>query len=146
MIDEAGGFEYLVTGLVVGVPVLAGLGMIVASVLRWRRTSRLNRAGQHVTAVVADNQLVSVGEGRVRFRPVVTFRTLDGREVKTVLEGASSDKSHLAETPIDVVYDPDDPQRAAVPGNRAGGLVAGLVVGLVFVAFGCLAYLLVTNA
>jgi hypothetical protein len=146
MIDEAGGFDYLVTGLVVGVPILAGLGAIAAGVLRWRRISRLNRAGQRVTALVADNQLVSVGEGRVRFRPVVTFRTLDGREVKTVLEGASSYQSHLAETPIDVVYDPDDPQRAAVPGNRAGGPVAGVVVGLVFVAFGCLAYLLVTSA
>jgi hypothetical protein len=146
MFDDPGFFENGVSALVIGIPVLAGLLTIVAGVVRWQRSRRLAEVGQRVTAVVADNQQLSQSGGGVRFLPVVRFRTLDGREVKTVLDDAPSHRSHLTDTPIEVIYDPDDPQRIAGAGNRGGGGIAAIVVGVVLLAFAVLAYLVLSSA
>jgi hypothetical protein len=146
VIEETGWFEYFVVGLVVGVPVLFGLGSMLAGVRRWLRFRRMARTGERVTAVVADNQMVAGAERRVRFLPVVQFRTACGQDVRAVLEDSPSNRSHLTEASIDVLYDPEDPRRVVQAGNRTGGGIAAIVVGLVFLAFGLVAYLLVSGS
>jgi hypothetical protein len=138
-------FEYGVSAFVIGVPMLTGVIAVVAGAVRWRRVRRLAAIGTRVTAVVTENQHMSTGEG-TRYLPVVRFRTIDGRDVKAVLGDASSHRSHLTGTPIEMVYDPGDPRRVARAGNRGGAALAAIVVGVVFIGFGMVAFLLVSTS
>ncbi|GAB2600878.1 hypothetical protein Aab01nite_64580 [Paractinoplanes abujensis] len=139
------GFEYFVTAFVVGAPAVFGLLAIVAGVRRRQRVRRLLEDGERITAVVDGNQRESHRRSADTFRPVVRFRTRDGREVRTALDGRSSDTSHLTEEPIEIAYDPADPERAVPVGER-DPLVGAVVVGLVFLAFSVGAYFFVTTA
>jgi hypothetical protein len=138
--DDMRGFSILVSSLVVLIPALVGASMILVGVRRWLRARRLTAHGVPATAVVVDNQQESLSEGRIRFLPVVRFRTTTGQEISTVLEDLAGHRSHLAGTEHPVIYDADDPQRAVVPGARSGRLVGALVVGLVFLGFAAVAY------
>ncbi|MBL7252798.1 DUF3592 domain-containing protein [Paractinoplanes lichenicola] len=143
--DESRGFEYFVVALVVGAPAVFGLLAIVLGVRRRQRVRRLLADGERITAVVDGNQRMSNPESGDTFRPVVRFRTREGREVRTALDGRASNVSHLTEEPIDIVYDPADPKRAMPVGERDGGMMA-VVAGLVFFAFSVGAYVFVTTA
>lgn len=133
-------FAVLVSSLVVLVPAGVGVAVIIAGVRRWLRARQLTAHGVPATAVVVENQQQSLSEGQIQFLPVVRFHTSSGQEIRTVLEDLAGNRSHLAGAEHRIVYDPDEPQRAAVPGGRAGTLIGSLTFGLVFLGFAALAY------
>jgi hypothetical protein len=115
-------------------PLAVGLAIVISAVVRLRRNRRLRTVGIPVTATVVDNQVISGTEGRVSFAPVLTYRTREGREIKTAGSNRSH-KSYIAGSAIEIQYDPDRPDRVLVPGESAVPYLA-LVLGLVFVLFG----------
>jgi len=140
------GFEYIVIAIVVGVPALAGLAAIVSGIRRRQRVQRLNRDGHRITAVVDGNQRVAQSEGRDTFRPVVRFHTREGAEVRTAVDGLSSYESYLTDVPMEIIYDPADPQHAMPIDYRGAGAIVAVLVGVGFLAFSVGAYFFVTTA
>ncbi|SNT63430.1 Protein of unknown function [Asanoa hainanensis] len=140
MIDSLGWLPYVVVGFVVGVPGLAGAGLIVAAAWRWLKLRSLGASGERATAQVVDNQMESRSRGRITFRPVVTFQAGSGPEVTAVLADLTGFRSHVAGTTIDVLYDPRKPTEAKAV--RAGGklLAIPLAFGLLFLLFAFGAY------
>jgi hypothetical protein len=121
--------------MLIGVlPLLAGVAIVAVGAVRLRRNRRLRKVGISVTATVVDNQLIGGTEGRLMFAPVIVYRTREGREIKTAASHQSY-KSYIAGSAIEVLYDPDQPDRVLVPGQSSGPYVA-IVFGLVFVGFG----------
>jgi hypothetical protein len=139
-------FEYAVIAVVVGVPTVAGLAAIVAGFRRRQRVRRLDVEGQRITAIVDGNQRVAQSEGRDTFLPVVRFRTREGREIRTALDGSSRYESYLTDVPIEILYDPADPGHARSVDNRGDNGIMAVVVGFGFLAFSVLAYFFVTTA
>ncbi|MFC3385494.1 DUF3592 domain-containing protein [Couchioplanes azureus] len=140
MIENVGWLPKLVAVLIVGIPALTGVGLLVAGARRWSRLRALAGSGQRTVARVVDNQLESWSDGRTSYRPVVTFRTGTGQEVRTVLGDLASFRSHLAGTEIEVFYDPANPSEAAPTRKGGQGVVLYLVFGVVFLVFALCAY------
>ncbi|GAA2574133.1 hypothetical protein GCM10010435_56780 [Winogradskya consettensis] len=128
------------TVMLVVLPVLAGAAMIFFGIRSWFRARRLAEIGTHVTATVVDNQEHSNSDGQITYYPVVTFRTTDGREIKTALNSSPSNTSHLTDKPIGIIYDPADPDHASTPGNRIAGTIVMIIFGLLFIGFGLVAF------
>ncbi|MFI5935855.1 DUF3592 domain-containing protein [Actinoplanes sp. NPDC051494] len=146
-IGDGGGFATLVSALVVGFPALVGLALVAFGIRTWLRTRTLATEGVQAIAVVVDNQHESRTDGEIIFRPVVQFRTMDGREITTALENAPSRRSHIAGRQVTVAYDPQNPERAngtGETGSRSGGGIVAIIAGTVFIGFAIVAYLLVT--
>ncbi|WP_067495629.1 DUF3592 domain-containing protein [Actinoplanes sp. TFC3] len=143
MIDT--GFA-VVAVLVVGMPVLVGLAMCFFGIRAWVRARNLVTTGTQISATIVDNQQESHSDGQMMFIPVVRFRTTDGREVTTALENAQSHRSHLTNTMVDILYDPSNPQHVQRAGSTTGGGVGAIVLGLVFLGFGILAFKLIHSA
>jgi hypothetical protein len=143
VIEDGELFAYGVTAFVSLVPIAFGSFMIVSGVRKARRAARLQSIGARVTALVIDNQQESRSEGRTRFIPVVSFRTATGSQVRATLEDAIGYRSHLVETPIEVVYDPEDPSRVATVGEtQTARVVLAAAFGTVFIGFGVVALVL----
>ncbi|GAA3158489.1 DUF3592 domain-containing protein [Nonomuraea roseoviolacea] len=90
---------------------------------------------QRVPGVVSDVRTTFAGQGehlRARRRPVLTFTTVDGREVTT--ESRTTSDLGVGNA-TDVLYDPHDPTRA-VPAGDTGGGPGGIVAGLIAVVIG----------
>ncbi|MDG4827433.1 DUF3592 domain-containing protein [Asanoa sp. WMMD1127] len=140
MIEDLAWLRYVVTAFVVGVPAVTGAGLIVAAAWRWKKLRALAATGERVTARVVDNQLESRSGGRMRFRPVVGFRSRSGQEVTAVLADLVGFRSHLLGTEIEVSYDPQRPT-SATPVRAAGWrLIIPLAFGLGFLVFAFCAY------
>ncbi|MFC4112628.1 DUF3592 domain-containing protein [Nonomuraea zeae] len=88
-----------------------------------------------VPGVVSDVRTTFTGRGehlRARQRPVLTFTTLDGREVTTE---ASTVSNLGVGNATEVLYDPDDPTRAMPASGGAGGY-GGVVAGIIAIVIG----------
>lgn len=93
------------------------------------------RRAQRVPGVVSDVRTTFVGRGehlRAMQRPVLTFTTVEGREITTEA-ATTSDLGIGNET--EVLYDPQDPT-SAMPADDAGGGYSGIVIGLIAVVIG----------
>jgi hypothetical protein len=118
--------------------VALGLAIILGAVKGIVGSRRFVRRAQRVPGVVSDVRTSFVGRGehlRARQRPVLTFTTLEGREITTEA-ATTSDLGVGNET--EVLYDPDDPTRAVPVGNAGGGygaIVAGLIAVVIGLAF-----------
>ncbi|MFI5497031.1 DUF3592 domain-containing protein [Actinoplanes sp. NPDC051859] len=130
--------------LIVGIPAVAGLALISAGVRRWIRHRSLAGSGHRATAVVVDNQLQSRSEGQTHFRPVVTFRTAAGQELKTVVDLPQS-RSYLTGTEFEIYYDPQRPTEVTPVRNGQRGTITYLVFGVVFLVFALFAYQLTST-
>ncbi|BBH68356.1 hypothetical protein ACTI_50410 [Actinoplanes sp. OR16] len=133
-------FEEIVLALVVGIPALTGVALIVIAVRRWLALRALGTSGRQATARVVDNQMESRSEGRMSFRPIVTFRTDSGQEITTPLADLGGFRSHVVGTEIAVLYDPANPSAAAPVRGTRGRLAATVVFGVIFLAFAVCAY------
>lgn len=104
---------------------LAGYGLVL-----WLRIRRLRQRGQ-TSGTVVDNEVTSYGQGRLRFRPVVRFQDRAG-QVITFVGAQGRNRSYIRGARVVVVYDPDNPLRAAVGtgGTAMGYLVTGLVIAV----------------
>jgi Protein of unknown function (DUF3592) len=149
---------FVVVGLGVGG---AGLFAIVRGALDLSRSRRLRENGTRTSGTVVDNQIEShrtAGQpgtaGRpgtasrtwFTFRPAVRFRTMDGREI-TAIGPASSNRSFVAGTTVELIYDPENPTRIELTEGqgRGSGGAAKLVGGAVAVVFAMI-FLIVTSA
>ncbi|YCK38127.1 DUF3592 domain-containing protein [Actinomadura sp. ATCC 39365] len=98
---------------------------------------RFVRGARRVPGVVTDVATTFTGRGehlRASRRPVLAFTTVEGREV-TVESWAESQLGIGRET--DVLYDPQDPTKAAPAGDvGVGGGYGGIVIGLIAAAVG----------
>ena len=139
------GFGYAVVALVVGIPAIAGVLGIVFGLRRRQRVQRLVRNGQRVTAVVDGNQRVAQSEGRDTFLPVVRFHSREHGEVRTALDGSSRYQTYLTDVPMEIIYDPADPQHAMEVGNHGDGGIVAVIVGVGFLAFAVSAYFFATS-
>jgi hypothetical protein len=93
------------------------------------------RRAQRVPGVVSDVRTTFVGRGehlRAMQRPVLTFTTVEGREITTEA-ATTSDLGIGNET--EVLYDPQDPT-SAMPADHSGGGYSGIVIGLIAVVIG----------
>ncbi|MFD1536972.1 DUF3592 domain-containing protein [Nonomuraea guangzhouensis] len=93
------------------------------------------RRAQRVPGVVSDVRTTFVGRGqnlRARQRPVLTFTTVEGREITTEA-ATTSDLGIGNET--EVLYDPQNPTNA-MPADNADGGYSGIVIGLIAVVIG----------
>ncbi|WP_412746644.1 DUF3592 domain-containing protein [Krasilnikovia sp. MM14-A1004] len=146
MIDEVGlpdsmGWVPAVLYLVmIGIPALAGCVMITAGVRGILRNRRIADIGYDADAVVVDNQQRSAGDGRISFRPVVTYRTRSGQEIKAVIDDAVSNRSYLTDTRLQVRYDPDQPDQPVTAGRGPRTSITTIVFGFVFLGFAALVY------
>ena len=122
------------------IPMLAGVGFIVAASRRWARQRRLSATGERATAVVVDNQVESRPGGEDLFRPVVEFTTATGARLRTVVPGLGKSRSHPIGAPVAVVFDPQAPAAVMPAVAQTGAFVFALVFGVFFIVFGLIAY------
>jgi hypothetical protein len=132
-----------VSAFLVLVPAGTGLVMIISGLRRWTRTRRLTDTGEQALATVVDNQIKSHRRGTTTFHPVVTFTTRSGHEVRTVLTGQSSNRSHPPGTQQPVAFDPGHPDRPVPATGQIPGTAGTLIVGSVFLLFSGVALFLV---
>ncbi|MFG1685369.1 DUF3592 domain-containing protein [Nonomuraea sp. NPDC049269] len=93
------------------------------------------RRAQRVPGVVSDVRTTFVGQGehlRARQRPVLTFTTVEGREITT--EAATTSNLGIGNE-TEVLYDPQNPT-SAMPADDAGGGYSGIVIGLIAAVIG----------
>ncbi|MEU7860135.1 DUF3592 domain-containing protein [Nonomuraea sp. NPDC049141] len=93
------------------------------------------RRAQRVPGVVSDVRTTFVGQGehlRARQRPVLTFTTVEGREITT--EAATTSNLDIGNE-TEVLYDPQNPT-SAMPADDAGGGYSGIVIGLIAAVIG----------
>lgn len=125
-------FAVVATCTIVPGLLLAGYGLAL-----WLRIRNLRQRG-FTSGVVVDNEVTSYAQGRMRFRPVVRFRTGTGRNV-TFVGAQGRNRSYIAGSPIVVVYDPDNPLRAAI--GTGGAAMTYLIAGSAIAALGVVMYL-----
>jgi hypothetical protein len=119
--------------LIAGIPLLAGIGMIVYSLNAQKRARHLRSVGVPASGVVVDNQMTSWSEGRVTFSPVITFQTAEGREL-TVVSQQSSHRSYVKGSPVELRYDPERPEKVILDREGAGPWIL-MAMGAVFILF-----------
>ena len=115
--------------------VAVGVVIVLASIKGIVDSRQFLRRAQRVPGVVSDVRTTFTGQGehlRARQRPVLTFTTVEGREVTTEA-ATTSDLGVGNET--EVLYDPQNPTRA-VPAANAGGGYGAIVIGFVAVVLG----------
>ncbi|MFI7420478.1 DUF3592 domain-containing protein [Nonomuraea sp. NPDC049684] len=114
-----------------------GAVIVLVSVRGIVQGRRFVRGARRVPGVVTDVATTFTGRGehlKASRRPVLTFTTEEGREV-TAESWAESKLGIGRET--DVLYDPEDPTKAAPAGDAGvGGGYGGIVVGLLAAAVG----------
>ncbi|MFI6598873.1 DUF3592 domain-containing protein [Nonomuraea sp. NPDC050536] len=112
-----------------------GLVIILISIKRIADGRGFVRRAQRVPGVVSDVRTTFTGQGdhlRAMQRPVLTFTTVDGREITT--EAATTSRLGIGNE-AEVLYDPENPT-VAVPAEDAGGSYSGIVIGLIAVVIG----------
>lgn len=121
--------------------VAAGMAVAGTIVIRALRHGQLRRrllsSGTRTSATVVDNEMTSYGGrgsggGSMSFRPVVRYRTLDGRELTRPV-GIGAPRSWGRGTEVEVVYDAADPSRVALVDDR--GSLASIVVPVLVLLF-----------
>ncbi|MER6511477.1 DUF3592 domain-containing protein [Nonomuraea sp. NPDC001636] len=114
-----------------------GAVIVLVSVRGIVHGRRFVRGARRVPGVVTDVATTFTGRGehlKASRRPVLTFTTAEGREV-TAESLVESQLGIGRET--DVLYDPEDPTKAAPAGDAGvGGGYAGIVIGLIAAAVG----------
>ncbi len=114
---------------------MAIAGTVLVRGLRHRQLRRqLLSSGTRTSATVVDNEMSSYGgrDGGMSFRPVVRYRTLDGREL-TAPVGIGAHRSWGRGTEVAVVYDASNPSRVALVDDR--GSLASIVVPVLVLLF-----------
>jgi hypothetical protein len=103
---------------------------------------RLSRTGVRVSGTVVDLRwkISSSGESRVRVaHPVLSFRTLDGREIRAETGVGSSRVIAWPGEQVPVIYDPRNPAKAEI-NTRAGRpwwlLVLCVAAGAALIGYG----------
>lgn len=127
--------------------VVIGIGLVVGGLRRYRAYRRFLGRAVHVPGVVTGHDAVTVHSSdsgsTTYWHPVLRFTTVDGRLVDTrALAGRRLQRPAVGER-VEVLYDPQDPLRAGLPG--ASGTVASLApvfIGLVFIPLGLFVFAL----
>ncbi|MEV6155467.1 DUF3592 domain-containing protein [Nonomuraea sp. NPDC052129] len=112
-----------------------GVLIILGSIKGAINGKQFVRQAQRVPGVVSNVRTTFVGQGehlRARQWPVLTFTTVEGREITT--EAATTSDLGIG-SEIEVLYDPQDPT-SAVPADDAGGGYGGVVIGLIVIVIG----------
>lgn len=109
----------VVAGLVAGVAALGGVLAIVHGLRRGATARELARTGTRTSGVVLANQMHSGTEGGTTFSPVVRFTDSSGRDQVVAGEDRSS-TSWVTGTTVQVLYDPERPDRVAVGPPEVG--------------------------
>ncbi|MEO3786355.1 DUF3592 domain-containing protein [Actinocorallia sp. B10E7] len=117
--------------------VVIGFAVVVAAVRGEIRDRAWRRRAQRVPGTVTDVQNRFSGSGRhlrASPRPVLTFTTLEGRQVTAESRQTSG---HGVGKEVEVLYDPADPTAAEIDGGSSplSGL-GSVAVGLVIAAIG----------
>ncbi|MFI9595530.1 DUF3592 domain-containing protein [Nonomuraea sp. NPDC052265] len=114
-----------------------GAVIVLVSVRGIVNGRRFVRGARRVPGVVTDVATTFTGHGehlRSSRRPVLTFTTAEGREVTT--ESWAESQLGVGRK-SDVLYDPEDPTKAAPAGDvGVGGGYGGIVIGLIAAAIG----------
>jgi hypothetical protein len=107
---------------------LAGAGSVILGALGLRDIWRLRHRGVRVPGVVVAFRQVTVGEGAA-VRPVLRFRTRDGRDIETLSTMSRAPrrrKDHPGQR-ASVIYDPADPARAVAGGLSRAAELPGIL-------------------
>lgn len=123
--------------------VAVGVPGALRAVRARRRGAALRDRGVRVRGTVVDVQINTRGRGpeaTTTYRPVVAFRSADGRETTTVA-GPDATAAWVERTPVLVRHDPADPEHAEVlepvPGAAVGTSTARqLAVGVLLAVVG----------
>ncbi|MEV1250014.1 DUF3592 domain-containing protein [Nonomuraea sp. NPDC050022] len=112
-----------------------GLVLILVSIRGIINGRRFVQQAQRVQGVVSDVRTRFTGRGehlRANQWPVLTFTTLEGREITT--EAATTSNLGTGDE-TEVLYDPQDPT-TAMPAENTGGSYGGIVAGLIAIVIG----------
>ena len=108
-----------------------------------RRSQELRRTGDWTEGTVVDHKVSTSGgpsESRARipvYAPVVTWRTADGRPMKTTARFSRPlDRTPPLDSTVTVVYDAEDPTRWALPDWHADPYRVLVAIGACFALVG----------
>jgi Protein of unknown function (DUF3592) len=109
---------------------ILGLAEVAAGSYGLRRRHKLARAPEPGTIVDVERHFTGKSDA---YFPVLSYRTVDGAEVRTLAPQGRLFRPHTIGKAVMVVYDPAKPARAYIesPGLRYGG-IAFIIVGLGF--------------
>ncbi|MFN8080875.1 MAG: DUF3592 domain-containing protein [Kineosporiaceae bacterium] len=122
--------------LLAAFPALGAVAMVMAAVRSRLTEPELRRTGEPAVATIVDSRRETLDDGRVAYRPVLTFATQRGRSVRAVGD-TSSPRPFLTDKSVTVVYDPRKPQTVLVGPSRSRTYLVGAVV------FGAIAVIMV---
>lgn len=117
-----------------------GILLLAIGVFVTRRTRQFIAAAETAEGVVLENlwQYSSSRNSSGTYHPRVRFRTQRGNEVEFVSDTGSSPPSYRPNESVEVVYDPENPQRASI--NSFWNLWLGSIIlfglGVVFTGVG----------
>lgn len=116
----------------------AGAGILVLASWMYTREQAFVAGAAHATGTVVQLSLDRNDNGSSAYYPIVSFRTAGGDSVTVRSNVGSNPPSRRVGEPVDVLYDPADPQSARMSGFfqlHIGSFVLG-VLALVFGGIG----------
>ncbi|MEU3269879.1 DUF3592 domain-containing protein [Saccharomonospora sp. NPDC006951] len=118
--------EILLRLIVPGVFFAVGLGFAAMGSHLLRGATRLARTGLRVPGEVTGMRYNTTSEiGRGSYYPVLSFRTLDGRDLETASDiGTDPPMAHEGDQ-VTVVYDPFEPHTARIDSAVGKGSLVG---------------------
>lgn len=127
-----------------------GVLFAVLGVRNQRSNLRFTRSASQASAQVTDLRMRSIGprsDSSIAYFPVVRFDLPDGRTVEAETSTGTSWSRPKPGTPVEVLYDPQNPADVRIAGKVGGALMNGfmIVFGVIFALFG-LAFLVVFQA
>jgi hypothetical protein len=118
-----------------------GVLFAVIGIRNQRAGTRFTRSADQASAEVTDLRSRAVGHGtdsNIAYFPVVRFQLPDGRTVETETSTGNNWSRPKPGTPVDVLYDPENPTDVRIAGQVGGTLLNGfmIVFGVVFALVG----------
>ena len=116
---------------------LIGIGMFVGTFLLYKSTNAFL-----VEAIKADGTVVDLVQSRsgnsFTYRPVIQFNNQNGEKIEFITSSGSNPPSHRKGEKVEVLYPPDEPQKARINtffSLWGGSLILG-ILGVVFFLIG----------
>lgn len=121
---------------------IIGLALLTFAVWNHRRHKRMMRSGTRVTAVVVDNYVDEMNN-RTLYFPEVEFTNVQGQKVRARLRTGSNIRKN-AGTPMEVVYDPTDPEIEVIAWSKSVSVphLIFIIVGALFFFAGIIGLLI----
>jgi len=121
--------------------VVVGVACIVLALFLYQQGQAFSRIAKTATGTVIDMETKrssssSSGSTETTFAPVIKFVTSTGQTIQFTSSDSQNPPAYQIGDPVDVLYDPQNPNHAELPGSTNIAILIAGGLGFVFVLVG----------